>query len=390
VESLQRRRENRELPGQISPMMRILPVIAVLITLCWQTIFGWPAVSSASALQANKDNQFCEFFRQTNHWSAGDVATSVPLSDGRVLWFFGDSYIDQFDPAAGTVPCLFEARNSVLVQDTNDWMHPDTLYGRKHGDKSFFRPPDAGNTNFWPCFWPAAGFQNGNTIYVYLSEIQETPKGGMWGFKSIGQSWAKMSFPGLKVTGYVKLPSFNGIQFSCGFVADQETGFTYVFGDKLHGIGSDVYVARFHTVNPETDWTFWDGKSWSDNVTQAAIITHGTSVSVNVCQVKGKFLLVTTAFSVACDQGRDIFVMTSSRPTGPFSKPLKIFSVDDAVDGHYPFFYNAVPHPEFINDDGLLITYCINGYAPCLPTCVQDRMNPDYYRPRAIRLPLRK
>jgi hypothetical protein len=80
--------------------------------------------------------------------------------------------------------------------------------------------------------------------------------------------------------------------------------------------------------------------------------------------------------------------MISDRPTGPFSRRQKIFSVDDAVDGHYPFFYCAVPHPEFVDVSGILITYSINGYAPCLPTCVNDRMNPDYYRPRAIRLPL--
>jgi hypothetical protein len=339
---------------------------------------------------AHKDADYCTFFRQTNHWAAGDVGTSVPLSDGRVLWFFGDSFIDQFDPVTGTLPAIFDARNAVIVQQNTNAPTPSlTLAQFGETDKSFFRPPDAGNTNFWPCYWPAAGFQAGNTIYVYLAEIDKTPSGGMWGFKGIGQAMAKMSFPDLKVTGYIKLPSFNGIKFSSGFVTDDDAGYTYAFGAKAHGIGSDVYVARFPARDPESGpWRFWNGRGWSENVTNAAAIAHGASVSVSACRVNGTYLLITTAFSVACDQGRDIFVLTCKSPTGPFTPRRKIYTLgaDDTVEGHYPFFYIAVPHPELMNADGLLITYCINGYLPCVPMTVNGRTNPDYYRLRAIRL----
>jgi hypothetical protein len=338
--------------------------------------------------EAHNDAAFTAIFQQTNHWSAGDVAATIPLSDGRVLWLFGDSYIDQFEARTGTLPELFNARNAALLQSVNDLMHPQTLCHFESKDKSLFRPPVAGNPDFWPCFWPGGGFQNGNTVYVYLTEIQKTPKGGMWGFKTVGQYWATMSFPELKVTGYQELPSFNDISFTCGFVQETQSGFTYAFGDRHHGVGSDVFVARFPTANPEGGWAFWDGKEWSANVTNAAVIARGASISVSVCKMRGKFLLVTTAFSVACDQGREIYLLTSDNVTGPFSQRKKIYTVDDTVDGHHPFFYCAELHPEFVNEEGLLITYCINGYAPCVPTTVNGRMNPDYYRPRAIRLPL--
>jgi len=267
-------------------------------------------------------------------------------------------------------------------------MHPQTLCHFEAKDKSFFRPPAAVPADFWPCFWPGAGFQSGRTIYVYLTEIQKTPQGGMWGFKAIGQYWAKMSFPELKVTGYAELPLFNGLLSWCGFVPDRTSGFTYAYGNKKHSLGSDVYVARFRTRRPESNWTFWDGRNWNANVTNAVIIAQGASTSVSVGKVRGQFLLVTTEFSVACDQGREIYLLTSDRPTGPFSRREKIFTVDDAVNGHHPFFYLAEVHPEFCNGDGLLITYSVNGYEPCVPKCVNGRMNPDYYRPRAIRLPL--
>ena len=80
---------------------------------------------------------------------------------------------------------------------------------------------------------------------------------------------------------------------------------------------------------------------------------------------------------------------TTTNPVGPFTSLKKMFTVDDEYDGHYPFNYFPVAHPEFVNaSDELLVTYSINNYEPCLPACVNGRSNPDHYRPKAIRVPL--
>jgi len=375
---------------RLRPISNSLVRIAFLAAIALLWLDGDRATAANSpATEATVDKAFTEFFRQTKGWEAGDVATSIPLSDGRVLWLFGDSYVDQFDAKTGTLPCLFDTRNAVIVQNTNDPWHPRTLLNSNSGDKSFFHPPPVkkGEPSVW--FWPGAGFQEGDTIYIHLAELQSTPQGGMWGFKNVGQYWAKLSFPELRVVGYAKLPSFNGISFGCGFVKGEQSGFIYAFGQKQRGIESDVFVARFSATNPEDPWAFWTGKTWDTNVTKAARVTQGASTSVSVCKVEDRFLLLTTEFSVACDQGRAIFVSVADNATGPFWPRRKIFTVDDAVQGHHPFFYMAEPHPEFIQDNELLITYCINGYLPCVPNCVNGRFNPDYYRPRALRLPLK-
>ncbi len=364
----------------------------------WRLPLGNLAVVSAAVFQlsldaatpaAVKDPAFTEFFRRTNGWEASDGALSLPLSDGRVLWLFGDSYIDQLDPATGTTPCLFDARNAALLQLPNDPQHPVTLRATE-GGRSFFRPPEAKAGDPWPCFWPGAGYEHGGIVWVSLMEMQKTPGGGMWGFKSVCQYWGAMRASNLVFVAYTKLPPFNGIQFWSGFVPDETHGCVYAFGEKGHGLASDVYVARFPIANPAAPWSFWDGHAWNPNLTSASPVGQGNSSSVNVCRVRGKFLLFSTEFSVGCDQGRQIFVSVSDNPTGPFSPPQSVFTIDDAVQGHHPFFYAANAHPEFINaQDELLVTYCINGYEPCLPSCVDGRSNPDYYRPRAIRLPLR-
>jgi hypothetical protein len=334
-----------------------------------------------------KDAAFSHFFQQTSGWVAGDGAISVPLSDGRVLWLFGDSHVDDYDQVTRTIPCLFQVRNAGLVQPRNGLEHPRTLIGDKGVFKSLFK--NTTNENHW--LWPGAGFQEGETVHVYLHALEATAQGGAWGFKKSGNDYlAEMTFPDMQVRAYLPLPFFNSISFGCGFVKDQPSGFVYAFGNKQDLTESIVFVARFKAEDPADHWQFWDGKSWNAEVTKAAAITRGASTSVSVCWVKGIYLLVTSEFSIGCDQGKAIEVSISSSPTGPFSARKKIFTIDDTVQGHYPFFYLPVAHPEFINaQDELLITYCINGYEPCLSACVNGRAAPDHYRPKAIRVPLK-
>jgi hypothetical protein len=126
----------------------------------------------------------------------------------------------------------------------------------------------------------------------------------------------------------------------------------------------------------------------STNVREAAVVGRA-AVSLSVCKFGDHYVLLSSQLSLACDQGREIYASAAARPTGPFSPRGKVFALDDVLEGHYPFFYVPAGHPEFSNDkDGLLVTYSINGYAPAIPACKNDRMQPDYYRPKAIRVPL--
>jgi hypothetical protein len=338
------------------------------------------------AVQAYKDPAFTEFFRRTSGWTAGDGALSIPLSDGSILWLFGDSYVDDLDAATETIPCLFQARNAALLQSKDDLQNARTLIGKGPGFRSWLKLPDGGDE--W--FWPICGFQNRDRIYVYLSALRKTAGGGMWGFESIGHDYlAKIKFPEMEPIEYCALPNLNGITFGNGFVADE--GHTYAFGGKQKGLASDVYVARFPSANPESEWNFWDGKHWDANVTNAVPIARGASTSIHVCKIRNTFVLTTSALSIACDQGREIYMSTSSSPTGPFSARKKIFRIDDTYKGHYPFFYLPSSHPEFINSNNeVLVTYSINGYEPCIRSCVDGKAIPDHYRPRAIRVPLGK
>jgi len=355
-----------------------LPLIASLMS-C-DTSSG--AEPEKPRTQAYKDVGFTEFFRRTNGWVAGDGAMSVPLSDGRVLWLFGDSFVDTFDAATGTVPCLFQVRNTAMVHHKTDLRNARTLVHSNAASRTFFR--FVGGEPFW--YWPVNGFQEGNAVYVYLTKLK--PGGGL-GFETVGHAWARLHFPELSIEGYDPLPDFKGIDFGCGFVKDSDGVHTHAYGSKLVGLDSMVFVARFKTADPGRDWRYWDGNGWTEDVAKAAVIGRGAAPSLHVCKVKNKYVLTISELSVRCDQGKEIYVSISERATGPFSLRKRVFTVDDTVEGHHPFFYLPVAHPEFMDEKGdLLVTYSINGYEPCLKNCVNGRMNPDYYRPKAIRVPL--
>jgi hypothetical protein len=66
-----------------------------------------------------------------------------------------------------------------------------------------------------------------------------------------------------------------------------------------------------------------------------------------------------------------------------------LYTIPDNELGHTPFFYAPALHPEYINSNNeILITYDINTFSTCIPACINNGFNPDYYRPRGLRVPL--
>src|SRR5437867_508601 len=110
---------------------RIVSGLSAVCSLLF-VLTSWSGERTAGLVSAGarKDTAFTEFFRRSSGWTAGDGALSVPLTDGRVLWLFGDSHVDDVDPATGTMPCLFQTRNAAFLHKTNDLHNVRTLIGR--------------------------------------------------------------------------------------------------------------------------------------------------------------------------------------------------------------------------------------------------------------------
>jgi len=332
----------------------------------------------AQTKRVYKDTVATNFFKRESGMIAADGGYTIPLSNGKVMWIFGDSYINNYDPATRTLPCLFGANNSILIQPKNDWnwKHTITLPGSK-GTQSFFKDKPGG------FIWPMSGFQQGDTIYVFCLNFHKNGP-GQYDMKNDGQTWAKIPLSTMRVAAYEPLQNFKGIGFAQNFIKDK--GYIYSYGLKQ----GKVYVARFHAANPDEAWTFWDGANWVTDIDKITQIGDVPGFSMHLAKIKNKYVLFSTEFSMVCDKGKDIYAATSLNITGPFTQRKVIYTIDDYKQGHLPFFYGPLVHPEYINSKNeILMDYSINGYEPCVPSCVNGRYDPDNYRPRAIRIPLK-
>jgi hypothetical protein len=197
---------------------------------------------------------------------------------------------------------------------------------------------------------------------------------------------AKIPVSDLSQITYSLLPRSDGITFGTSFL--HRGRYTYVYGIRSNGFGNDLFIARFRKGNIYSPWSYYDGEGWTENISDISKIHSAFTSSFYITEVRKRIVLLTTEFSVGCDQGKNIFSSAAENVYGPFTGEHSVWQVDDTLKGHYPFFYAVGAHPEYDNGKGdLLITYCINGYGDCVETCTGNRMDPDVYRPRAVRVP---
>ena len=367
-------------------MKRIISILICIqvISLSCKKKSSEPVVITPVNMAVYKDTVFTNYFKRSSGWIAGDGAYSIPTNDGRSLWLFGDSHIDDYNVITKTVPCLFQVRNAGIAMSTSDPSVQATLTGSGFPRSYFSLGTD---NNYW--FWPGMGYQQLDTIYAFQARVKATGTGGVFGFAGVDSSYvAKVHVPDMTVSNYTLLPSKNGITFGTALVNDISTGYVYIYGTKSNGFGNDVFVARFIPSGIYSQWEYYTVAGWNNNIISIQKIYSEFTSSFNVCKIKTKYVLFTTEFSVGCDQGKNIFVSVSDYPNGPFINHHSIWVVDDLLQGHTPFFYIANAHPEFDNGKNeLLVTYCINGYGSCVNTCISNRADPDTYRPKAIRIP---
>jgi hypothetical protein len=328
------------------------------------------------------------FFRRTSGWVAGDGASSILMNDGRVAWFFGDSHIDDYFSSVDKIYCLFQVRNAAMVQPANhtwNWKQTDTYTGNTFpGTQSYFK--NKASDDYW--MWPARGFQlKGNdTVYVYNSPLKKTGN-GQWDFAADSfPLWGKIHSPDMKVVDYTLLQDFDDIDFGQGFIQEND-GYIYAYGSRQTFIVADVFVARFPASNPNAPWMFYTGSGWSYDIKDIKRINESATSSVNVCKYNNRYFIFSTEFSLNCDIGTHIYASVGDSPTGPFTQRQPVYSIPDRFQGHSPLFYVPNAHPELSSASELLLTYNINGYGDCINLCKGGKMDPDHYRPRAIRIP---
>ena len=243
----------------------------------------------AQTSPAYKDIVFTEYFRRSSGWTASDGAISVPLPEGKSLWLMGDSYIDNFNAADTTIPCLFQVRNSILIQNILEATEFTTVidYSQTGVNRTPVKAQPANNTYFWP----GHGFAKRDSAIVFWQQYSGAD------YTHVGNYVAKIYTPGMKDASSIKqlkklnLP--NTVEFGNAVVVDSTTNYIYVYGMKPDWIIFRPMVARVpmdKDVGSTSAWEYFNGTDWSTNVNTATQLmgdaSHYVSPSFSVIKLQ--------------------------------------------------------------------------------------------------------
>ena len=337
--------------------------------------------------QSYQDQIFTDYFKMDGTgWNAADGTISLGLPDGRTLWMFGDSHVDQMVDSNNELPCLFNARNSLMVQDLNN--NFTTLYDAAGIDvftRQFIKVDGQSEVTYWP----AGAFVQGNIAYLFWNRYDKNSSAPL-GIEFKGMVIAEISLPDVQL---VKITPLNNTELAYGMavVTNESEGYHYIYGRKEDEIFTQPVVARCPVGSIYGTWEFYEGNDiWGDNADNHLPIADVVSTEYSIFSNNGKYYLLSQQLGfLQCGEGRDIYIYESQNPQGPFENPVVVYTIEDQFSGEYPKTYNAQAHPQFIVNDELLISYNVNKTCPgpCAEMPITSRYNADMYRPKFARVP---
>lgn len=361
-----------------------------------------------------RDDEVVHFFERNDKdggSSAFDQGSSIPLSDGKILWITQDAW-DGWQLTANNMfhsNHFFSYGNSMFLQPSKSNWNPDDAPNITRENSAQNRPRQICDIQPNQTFaWPANGVELNGRVYLNCGEGSGLSAEG----QSIYELWPKQE--GSLVWNSVRhtipaISTYNEITYASGMVKTDD-GFVYNFGAKVDLTHFRLYVARFAENDPLNNWTFWNGTDWvnqppvGDEELEAAKIFEGQGGSVAVSFVRGKYVVI------SLDQGfwetseHFIRIATSDSPNGDFTPQKQVYDICENIYGKQAKYYTPNIHPVFENGKNeLLVTYSLNFSANADQdiTCNEngekvvdgntitngDFIDPYFYRVKGVRIP---
>jgi len=350
--------------------------------------------------------EWTALLKRDNGWFGADGIYTIPLNgvenkqakaSDKVLFLFSDTMIGQIRDNT-LVPGYKMIHNSVAVLNGNTPDSKINFYWDKdkdgHAESLFI--PNTPKTEKKDYYWLGDGFVNQElkNTYIFGYRVRNVA-GGPFGFKEVGNTLIKLSpksTPPYKDQEQIDSPLYiehnqSDIgSFGAGIYVNTKTagapapdGYIYVYG--VDDRAKNLLVARVLPKQFEnfSQWTFWDGSSWSSEMGKAQKVADWVSNELSVSPLPdGRYVLI---FQVG-GMSKDIGMRIGKTPYGPFGPTIKIWDCGKDLAKKTYLVYNAKGHPSLSKPGELLISYNIN-------SAEFDKdlnLDPQLYRPRFIRL----
>ncbi len=307
-------------------------------------------------------------FRRDRRWLGGDAALTIPLSAGRTLWLFGDSFVSVVEPPARSTARL--PRNTIAIQTGDDPLSATMSFAWNQlpnaTPTSFF--PDAGSS--W--YWPGHGIRlSEGPLVVFLTAVRSTPGVGL-GFTVSGYALALIDNPDAAPSAWhVRIVDGPSLPFDAipatAVVRDGDQ--IVALAVPTQGSKRGLLVRYPATALARGDLStaqWWAGttRGW---VAASSVGTAGPSAVMDDAGAE---------CSLHWDAQRNVFVhvasygfgastigmRTAATLTGPWSAPTTVYRPPES-DAAQPFVYAAKAHPTLTGPSGdLLVTYVANSF----------------------------
>lgn len=336
-----------------SPLKGVTPLRIPIIVLLFSLLLALPL---QAAPQVIPDPVAETAFIQTQGFTGGDGVYSIALDGNRVLWLFGDSLIGTIKNKRRQA-CDF-IHNSVAISEGS--LGPEALkyrWRRKGGKASDFFQPQRPNS--W--FWPLHGLVSRKTLYVFLHEIEATPDGGVFGFRSAGNVLAIIrnyqQDPYLWQIKYKRIPWFDkyrpGILTLGNGVLPDGRGGAWLYGlsqpDPANGLDKRMFAVHVLARNLPHP------RRWKVRPPRQSLVEGATVEFTPSRRPDGRILLVWSKGEIT----REVWAAWAPGPGKSFGKTIPVYHTPDP--GKDCFVYAAKAHPALENEQGLLLTWIVNG-----------------------------
>lgn len=304
------------------------------------------------------------FTRYGNGWTGGDGAISYKLPDGRIMWLWGDSFLDTVYEDR-TRPLVGFIHNQITTMDENGGNFTTYYGGTKKNPRPYF------TTNNDDFYWPGFAFMNKNNtaVYVFLDRIHAFGTGS-FDFKVIGVDVAILNYPSLTIRKISPFSRDTVVNWASE-AYESSDGYVYLYGAESTKYNKFIHVARLRKSNP-THVTYWNGSDWVSNEDSSVRILGGVSESFSFFEYQGKQYLLSQENLL----GPKIYLWDAASPVGPFTRKRLVYTTPVKVGDFDVWTYNAKAHTAFITDNQLLVGYCTNSI-----TSGGLYKNVDTYRP---------
>jgi hypothetical protein len=317
-------------------------------------------------------------FQHTNGWTGGDGAYSIPLSETKTLWLFGDSWIGNIKNG--------KRQNAVMINNAAAWQSldkpnaPMQFFWRTHKGKPASLIPSPVKDRY---YWPMDGALVRGKLYIFVRQVRSLPKEtGPFAFKVEGAELLSINNPTQpppkwNITHIALPPEASRLELGSACLAGNE--YLYAYGTAPFktktGTIHNLCVARmtFGNIEHPPHWEYYTNTGWRESDTPFNILPDVAS-ELSVKQVPGIPGYVATWVDF---KTRKIMMSRAQNPEGQWCQPEPLYACCEPAT---EFVYSAKHHPELTTAPGqMMLTYCRN-----VRTLKEHMEKPNVYAPVAV------